>query len=69
MDRVVTAQAQVFGVLAGANRKLLIDTDRSQFRIERLKVRECLVMLVRPEPIQSVGRREGRPALWIGKDA
>ena len=69
VDRVVTAQSQVFGVLAGTNRKLLIDANRSQVRVQLLKVRERLAVLIRPEPIQSTGSREGRSALRIGEDA
>lgn len=69
MDRVVTAQSQVFGVLAGTNRKLPINTDRGQVRIQILKACEHLVVLIRPEPIQPAGSRECRPALGIDKDA
>ena len=69
VDRVVTAQSQVFGVLAGTNRELPIDANRYQIRMQILKVRKCLAMLIRPEPIQSTGSRERRSALGIDKDA
>ena len=69
MNRVVTAQSQVFGVLASTNRKLPIDADRSQVRIQLLEVCERLAVLISPEPIQSTGSREGRSALGIDKDA
>ena len=69
MDRVVTAQPQVFGVLAGTNREFVIDADGNQIPIQGLKACERLTVLIRPEPIQSPGSHESRPALWIGEDA
>ncbi len=56
----MTAQSQVFGVLAGTNRKLLIDADRGQVRKQVLEVCERPAVLIRPEPTQSTGSREGR---------
>lgn len=69
VDRVVAAQSQVFGVLAGTRRKLLVDADRSQVRMKLLEVRERRAMLVYPEPTQSTGSREGCATLWVGKEA
>lgn len=69
MDRVVTAQSQVFRVLAGTNRNRLVDADRGQVRIQILKGRERLAVLLCPQPIQSTSSGERRPALGIGKDA
>jgi hypothetical protein len=69
VDRVVAAQLQIFGVLAGASRKLLVDPDRGQLRVKLLEGRKRLLVLLLPEPIQTPRSRQGRPTLWIGEDA
>ena len=69
VDRVVAAQPQVFGVLAGTNRKFVIDAYGGQIPIQRLKVCERPAVLIRSKPIPSTSSRQGRPPLRIGKDA
>jgi hypothetical protein len=69
MDRVIATQPQVFGIAAGASGKFLVDSDRSQLRVELLKVRQRLPVLLFPETTQAPGRRQSRPSLRIGKDA
>jgi hypothetical protein len=46
MDRVVATQLQVFGIAASASDEFLVDPDRSQLRVELLKGRKGLLMLL-----------------------
>jgi hypothetical protein len=69
VDCVVAAQLQIFGVLASANRELLIDANRGQLCVELLKGRKRLPVLVFPKTIQAPSSRKSRPALGVGKNA
>jgi hypothetical protein len=69
VDRVIATQRQVFGMLAGADGELLIDPDRSQLRVELLKGREPLPVLLFPQAPQATGSRQGSSSLRVGKDA
>lgn len=69
MNRVVAAQPEVFGVIAGASRKLLVYADRNQLPVELLEDRERFSMLLIPEPLQAPGSRKGRSPLRVGQNA
>lgn len=69
MNRVIAAQPEFFGVLAGGICELPIDANGSQLCVELLEGRQCLAVPILPEAIQAPRSRQRRPTLGVGEDA
>ncbi len=57
MNRVISAQAQVFGVLTGANGQPLVNADCDQISEQLLEGRKRFPVRFLPKAIQAPGRR------------
>jgi hypothetical protein len=69
VDRVVAAQCERIGELAGPPGQVLIDTDYEQFRVCRLEVLDRLAMARRGETACAPCRGERGTSLRVGQEA
>jgi len=69
VNRVVAAEPQIFGVLAGATGKTRIDADRDQVFLQLLEDRQCFCVLDLPQAALTARRCQCRASLRVGEDA
>jgi hypothetical protein len=68
MDRVVAAQPELIGKLAGPTGQVLIDTDHEQLRVGRLQVLDRPAVARRGETRCAPGCGERRTSLRVGQE-
>ena len=67
MDRVVTAQLQFFGVLAGVPGEVVVAADRDQLRAQTLDYRKSLPVLILGKSIEAARSPKRRPDLGVAR--
>lgn len=68
MDRVVAAQTEIIRLLAGAPGETLVDPDRDQLSLKRLKGLQCLAVTSAFQTPVTLGSRQCGSSLWVGED-
>lgn len=69
VNRVVAAESEIFGVLAGPTGEARIDAHCDQVLLQLLEDHQCSCVLNLPQAAMALRSRQGRASLRVGEDA